>query len=80
MKNFYGIYKNSRNAAWEALLHFGVKELPVSMSNVSRQANIPIHKNSGIGLLSENEVCALILDCKENEKAVEILNAIEIDV
>lgn len=47
----YGKYKNSRNAAWQTLIDFQIKELPLKLTDIAKKANITIKKNSEINIL-----------------------------
>lgn len=51
----YGIYKNSRNAAWQCLIDFKITSLPVKLSDIAKQCNISIFKNSNINILEDNQ-------------------------
>ena len=57
----YGSYKNARNAAWQCLLDFDIRELPVKPSTIAKQLGIKIIKNSSINELSEGESGATYL-------------------
>lgn len=57
----YGSYKNARNAAWQCLIDFDIKELPVKPSMIAKQLGIKIIKNSSINELSEGESGATYL-------------------
>lgn len=53
----YGRYKNARNAAWQCLIDYNVKSLPVSVLSIAKSAGIKVIKNSKarMNLLSPNE-------------------------
>lgn len=53
----YGRYKNARNAAWQCLIDYNVKSLPVSVLSIAKSAGITVIKNSKarMNLLSPNE-------------------------
>lgn len=51
----YGQYKNARNASWQCLIDYKVNSLPVKVSQIAKQADIVLLKNSAVNLLSENE-------------------------
>ena len=51
----YGIYKNSRNAAWQCLIDFKITSLPVKLSDIAKQCNISIFKNSNVNILEDNQ-------------------------
>ena len=51
----YGKYKQARNASWQCLIDYKVNSLPVKVSQIAKQADIVLLKNSVVNLLSENE-------------------------
>ncbi len=51
----YGIYKGSRNAAWQCLIDFKVKSLPVMVSKIAYAADIAIIKNSDVNYLKSGQ-------------------------
>lgn len=51
----YGQYKNARNASWQCLIDYRISNLPVKVSQIAKQADIVLLKNSAINLLSDNE-------------------------
>lgn len=51
----YGIYKNARNAAWQCIIDFDVCQLPVFVSNIAKQSNIGIIKNSNANELKKGQ-------------------------
>lgn len=51
----YGQYKNARNASWQCLIDYRISNLPVKVSQIAKQADIVLLKNSAVNLLSENE-------------------------
>lgn len=51
----YGRYKNARDGAWQCLLDFEVRELPVSLNKIAKASGIKLIKNSDVNLLSPNE-------------------------
>lgn len=51
----YGQYKNARNASWQCLIDYNINSLPVKVSQIAKQADIVLLKNSVVNLLSENE-------------------------
>ena len=55
LKN-YGRYKNIRNASWQALIDFNISQLPVSLTDVTTQANIKIIPNSTCNILNNNQI------------------------
>lgn len=55
MNDVYGIYKIARNASWQALIDFKVKELPVSVIDIAKKANITVVKNSIVNELNHGE-------------------------
>lgn len=57
----YGIYKGARNAAWQCLIDFNVKSLPVLVSKIANAADITIIKNSEVNHLNLGESGKTIL-------------------
>lgn len=55
MKNIYGLYKQSRNASWQLLIDSNIRSLPVSVTAISKSANIHIIKNSTVNELQNGE-------------------------
>lgn len=51
----YGIYKDARNAAWQCLIDFNVRSLPVLVSKIANAADITIIKNSEVNHLNLGE-------------------------
>ena len=51
----YGLYKNARNAAWQCLIDFKIKALPVNVSEIAAKSGIKIIKDSRVNLLKENQ-------------------------
>lgn len=51
----YGQYKNARNASWQCLIDYNISSLPVKVSQIAKQSDITLLKNSVANLLSENE-------------------------
>ena len=51
----YGQYKNARNASWQCLIDYNINSLPVKVSQIAKQADIVLLKNSVANLLSKNE-------------------------
>lgn len=58
----YGAYKNVRNAAWQCLIDFEIKELPVNLMSISKKADIKILKNSSVNELEPGESGASLLE------------------
>ena len=61
----YGIYKDTRNAAWRCLIDYNVSELPVKPSLIARAAGIKVIKNSDVHELAPHESGASVLDGKQ---------------
>lgn len=40
----YGKYKYVRNASWQILLDYNVRQLPVKITDIARQADIKVVK------------------------------------
>ena len=51
----YGQYKNARNASWQCLIDYRISNLPVKVSQIAKQADIVLLKNSAVNLLNSNE-------------------------
>ncbi len=51
----YGKYKQARNASWQCLIDYKVNSLPVKVSQIAKQSDITLLKNSVANLLSKNE-------------------------
>ncbi len=45
----YQEYKDARDAAWEALIHFGVDRLPVRVSSICREAGFTLRSYQAAG-------------------------------
>lgn len=62
----YKIYQKSRDAAWRILLDCGVKELPISVSSISKQLNItakyylPVDDNDGYCCIKEGRAVMFV--------------------
>ena len=51
----YGKYKQARNASWQCLIDYKINSLPVKVSQIAKQSDITLLKNSVANLLSKNE-------------------------
>ncbi len=51
----YGKYKQARNASWQCLIDYRISNLPVKVSQIAKQADIVLLKNSVVNLLHQNE-------------------------
>ncbi len=51
----YGAYKNARDAAWQCLIDYNVKSLPVNIFEILKSAGIKFAKNSNANLVRPNE-------------------------
>lgn len=59
----YGKYKNARNATWQCLLDYSIKELPVKVTDIiSKSQNIKLLKNSEVNVLKHSQSGITILD------------------
>lgn len=59
----YGKYKNARNASWQCILDYNVRELPVRLTNIIEKSdNMKLIKNSQIDLLHHGVSGITILD------------------
>lgn len=57
----YGVYKTVRNASWQCLIDYKIKELPINLKNIAQNANIKIINNSDVNILIPSESGAAIL-------------------
>lgn len=57
----YGKYKNVRNSGWQCLIDYKIDKLPVSLTNIAKQAKIIILKNSSARKLLPDESGASFL-------------------
>lgn len=55
MQNIYGFYKNIRNAAWQALIDFECKSLPISLSEICNKLDIVLLDNATANELKPTE-------------------------
>lgn len=62
MLDSYGLYKNARNAAWQVLLDNNITSLPVKVTQITKNNNISLVKNSIVNELKDNEVGISICD------------------
>ncbi len=51
----YGKYKRLRDASWQCLIDFDIRELPVKLGLIAKKAGIKIIKNADADLLKEKE-------------------------
>lgn len=52
----YGKYKNARNASWQCIIDYNIKDLPVKVSRIINKANnIELVADSEIHILSEKD-------------------------
>lgn len=58
----YGAYKNVRDSAWQVLIDFNIRSVPVDVVKIACSSDISIIKNSEINELKSSEVGASILD------------------
>lgn len=64
-REVYGLYKQTRDAAWQALIDYNVSSLPVSVVKIANNADIDIIKNSEVKELRKGEVgVSILLDKK----------------
>ncbi|MEG1894594.1 MAG: ImmA/IrrE family metallo-endopeptidase [Oscillospiraceae bacterium] len=61
----YGNYKIVRNAAWQVLIDYGIKSLPVSALEIANAAGIKVIKNKDVNMLHRGEAGASITDGKD---------------
>lgn len=57
----YGKYKDARNASWNVLINHNINSLPVSVTEICKNENIIIAKNSNVHLLQNNEYSKTML-------------------
>ena len=55
LQNTYAIYKNVRDASWQVLIKFEVRELPIDAIKIASIADIVTLKNSEINELDKKE-------------------------
>ena len=61
----YGKYKYVRNASWQVLLDYNVRQLPVKITDIAKQADIKVVKNSDCHLLKDNQIgLSILIDSK----------------
>jgi len=60
LNTIYGLYKQSRNAAWQCLLDYHVDTLPVKVSEIARSAGIKLIANSKALILLPNQSGATV--------------------
>lgn len=53
--NTYKKYKTARNASWQVLLDYDIKELPINLVELIQKLNIDLVKNSDAQILLTNE-------------------------
>ncbi len=58
----YGAYKNLRNAAWQVLIDFEIRELPVSLRDICEKSGFKLIKDSSVHLLSPLQSGISVLD------------------
>lgn len=51
----YGEYKSVRNAAWQVLIDFGVREAPVNVVAIAVRAGVRVVRDSEVGELAPGE-------------------------
>lgn len=51
----YGAYKNARDAAWQCLIDYNVKSLPVNIFDILKAAGVKFAKNRNANLIKPNE-------------------------
>lgn len=55
MDRVYGLYKQSRNAAWQCLIDFHVDRLPVRVSQIAKAAGVRLVPNNEALVLAPNQ-------------------------
>lgn len=61
MLNAYGAYKNVRDSAWQVLLDYDIRTIPVNIVKIATSSGIFIVKNSELNLLQNDEVGISVL-------------------
>lgn len=62
MINAYGAYKNVRDSAWQVLLDYDIRTIPVNIVKIAVSSNILLLKNTETDLLKNGEIGVSILD------------------
>lgn len=62
MKSIHGAYQNVRDSAWQVLLDYNIRSIPVNVAEIASSSGITILKNSEVGELKRNEAGASIFD------------------
>ena len=60
--NAYGAYKNVRDSAWQVLLDYDIRTIPVNIVKIAVSSNILLLKNTETDLLKNGEIGVSILD------------------
>lgn len=56
VKTDYGKYKEARNASWQCILDYGIKALPVTVTNIIEQTDsVRLFKNTDVNILRHGE-------------------------
>lgn len=67
MLNAYGAYKNVRDSAWQVLLDYDIRTIPVNIVKIATSSGIQILKNSELHLLNKDEIgISLLVDNQWN--------------
>lgn len=61
----YGVYKNTRDAAWQCLIDYNINCLPIDVLGIARTAGIKVIKNSSVEELLLSESGASVFDAGE---------------
>ena len=75
----YGKYKNARNAAWQCILDYDIRTLPVTVTNIIRKSNdinlvknsdVNIHQNdaSGVTIVNNNSFIIVYRDTDSSQR------------
>lgn len=65
MINAYGAYKNVRDAAWQVLIDYNIRSIPVDVVRIACASGVSIVKNSEVNELQGGEVGVSILDANK---------------
>jgi len=59
--NFYGIYKCARNASWNFLIDYQLKEIPINLKAITTLMNIKV-KLDKLGVLTPSQKGITVTD------------------
>lgn len=79
----YGQYKNARNASWQCLIDYKINSLPVKVSQIAKQADITLLKNSAVNLLHQNEsgtTLMQMINCTSSMQMSNLLSVVDLQL